>query len=109
MAEHTNSSDIVVWVIWRNRDPIPLRAARITKKSVYLKQNPLFPKRLFNSPAMYSLHSDTFDFYLSWEEAHNGMQRRAQDRVDALRRQLEQAKGDLGRIKGMKPPGEAKQ
>jgi hypothetical protein len=40
----------------------------------------------------------------TWEAAHAHMIDEAQSKVNSLRKQLECANGDLGRIKGMKPP-----
>lgn len=43
-------------------------------------------------------------FYDTWGEAHKHLLEKAQMMVDARRRSLEQAKGKLGQIKGMKEP-----
>jgi len=40
----------------------------------------------------------------TWQEAHELLIERAQQKVDMHRRHLEQAKGTLGNIKGMKQP-----
>lgn len=47
-------------------------------------------------------------YHDSWNEAHQYLTGKAQEEVDAIRRRLEQAKGKLGNIKGLKNP-EAKE
>jgi hypothetical protein len=42
------------------------------------------------------------NYFNTWEEAKNFLQDQADRKVDSLRRQLEQAKGEQGNIKGMK-------
>jgi hypothetical protein len=45
--------------------------------------------------------SDVFD---TWEEAHAELTRRADAKLSHARRQLEQAQGFAGNVRGMKPP-----
>lgn len=47
---------------------------------------------------------DWYSWHDSWEDAHAYIVAKAQAEVDALRNRLEQAKGKLGNIKGMKRP-----
>jgi hypothetical protein len=49
---------------------------------------------------------DVFD---TWEEAHAELTRRADARLNAARRQLEQAQGFAGNVRGMKPPQNKKE
>ena len=47
--------------------------------------------------------SDWSSWHDTWEDAHAFLIAEAENKVDSLRLQLEQAKGTLGQIKGMKP------
>jgi 2'-5' RNA ligase len=47
--------------------------------------------------------SEYYNWHDTWEDAHAFLIERAEAEVQALRNQLEQAKGRLGNIKGMKP------
>jgi uncharacterized protein involved in exopolysaccharide biosynthesis len=47
--------------------------------------------------------SEYYSWHDTWEDAHAFLIERAEAEVQALRGQLEQAKGRLGNIKGMKP------
>ena len=51
--------------------------------------------------------SDLVSYHETWADAHAAMLHKAELELDAARRQLERAKGDYGRIKGMKPPADA--
>lgn|SRR5574340_683707 len=48
--------------------------------------------------------SDSHLWTDTWEEGHAALMAKAEAEVASLRLQLEQAKGRLGNIKGMKPP-----
>jgi hypothetical protein len=47
--------------------------------------------------------SEHYNWHDTWEDAHAFLIERAEAEVQTLRNQLEQAKGRLGNIKGMKP------
>jgi hypothetical protein len=47
--------------------------------------------------------SEHYNWFDTWGEAHAFLIERAEAEVQALRNRLEQAKGRLGNIKGMKP------
>lgn len=47
--------------------------------------------------------SDWSSWHDTWEAAHAFLIAKAEEKVDSLRLQLEQAKVTLGQIKGMKP------
>ena len=47
--------------------------------------------------------SDWSNWHDTWEDAHAFLIARAEREVQSLRMRLEQAKGKLGQIKGMKP------
>lgn len=66
-------------------------AAYVELKSLY-SDNSLFRKKK---------DGDVFD---TWEEAHAELTRRADAHLNAARRQLEQAQGWAGNVRGMKPP-----
>lgn len=53
-----------------------------------------------------SKRSDWSNWHDTWEEAHAFLVDKAQREVDAIRGQLERAKGKLGNIKGMKKPAD---
>lgn len=44
------------------------------------------------------------EYFDTWEEAHDYLLKRQQERVDSLHRQLEEAKARLENIEGMKRP-----
>ncbi len=46
-------------------------------------------------------------YHDTWADAHAAMLAKAEREVDAARLKLERAKGEHGRIKGMKPPADA--
>lgn len=48
--------------------------------------------------------SEWEQFWPTWQDAHAHLLKRAEFRVNAARRELEQANGELGNIKGMKEP-----
>lgn len=47
--------------------------------------------------------SDWSNWHDSWEEAHAFLVTNAERDIESLRMRLEQAKGKLGQIRGMKP------
>jgi hypothetical protein len=47
--------------------------------------------------------SEHYNWHDTWEDAHAFLIERAEAEVQTLRNKLEQAKGRLGQIKGMKP------
>jgi hypothetical protein len=47
--------------------------------------------------------SEYYNWFDTWEDAHAFLIERAEAEVQALRGRLEQAKGRLGNIKGMRP------
>jgi hypothetical protein len=48
--------------------------------------------------------SDWTQYHDTWADAHAYLMGKAQSCVDSARRELEQANGRLGNVKGMKPP-----
>ena len=48
--------------------------------------------------------SDWSNWHDTWEDAHAFIVKNAELAVERLRTKLERAKGELGQIKGMKPP-----
>ena len=67
--------------------------SRVTDKMVFIQGG-----RRYAKESTYESWHDT------WEQAHAYLLSQAQGKVNALRLNLERANGDLGRIKGMKPP-----
>ena len=51
--------------------------------------------------------SDWHSYHESWADAHAALLAKAERELADIRRRLERAQGDYGRIKGMKPPAEA--
>ena len=70
----------------------PVTVDRFTDKSVWIN---------FRKCPRYI---DWRSYHETWEEAHKCLLQQAQQEVDSIRNQLERANGNLGRIKGMKPP-----
>ena len=52
-------------------------------------------------------YADCRSYHETWEETHQYLIDKAQQEVDSLRNQLARANGNLGRIRGMKPPEDA--
>ena len=46
-------------------------------------------------------------YHETWEDAHQACLAKAEHELAGARRRLEEAQGDHGRIKGMKPPADA--
>jgi hypothetical protein len=70
----------------------PVECERETESCVYIKGR------------RYAKESSWENYHDSWADAHAFLVDNAQGNVDGLRLKLEQAKGKLGQIKGMKPP-----
>jgi hypothetical protein len=83
-------------VNWNEIEPVEV--VRETKSQVVLLRKGIVQTE--RREAKRSEYSNWFD---TWEEAHAFLIERAEAEVQALRGQLEQAKGRLGNIKGMKP------
>ena len=53
-----------------------------------------------------SRESDWNSYHETWADAHAALLAKAERELTAARLRLEHAQGELGRIKGMKPPAE---
>jgi len=73
---------------------------RVTGKQVVIEARRLRAKKEERE----AKESSWYSWHATWAEAHARMLADAQARVDSLRMRLQQANGDLGRIKGMKDP-----
>ena len=60
-------------------------------------------KSLYSDNSQFQKKKDG-DVFDTWEEAHAELTRRADDKLNEARRQLEQAQGLAGNVRGMKPP-----
>jgi len=78
----------------------PVEVEHETEKCVFVRRE----GSAGTSVDRHAKHSQGYDFFDTWEEAHAKAMEFAQRRVDSARFQLEQARGHLGNIKGMKKP-----
>ena len=74
-----------------------IEVVRETKKQVVL------PANSWGKETSENKVSNWTNWHETWEEAHAFLVSKAEREVESLRLQLEQAKGRLGQIKGMKP------
>lgn len=71
------------------------------------KQVVLANKHRKNGEERENKETEWHSWHDTWEAAHARMLSDAQQKVESLRKQLERANGDLGRINGMKAPANA--
>ena len=74
-----------------------IEVVRETKKQVILPANSCGKEKIENKVSNWT------NWHETWEEAHAFLVSKAEREVESLRLRLEQAKGRLGQIKGMKP------
>lgn len=86
--------------MWRLRFGVinPVQCTKVTPGSVWPVER--------NGRREYRA-SDLVSYHETWADAHAALLGKAERELDAARRQLERARGDYGRIKGMKPPADA--
>lgn len=77
-----------------------IEVVRETKKKIVLPANSCGKEISENKVSNWT------NWHETWEEAHAFLVSKAEREVESLRLQLEQAKGILGQIKGMKPNAE---
>ncbi|MGZ3351739.1 MAG: hypothetical protein ACXU89_22660 [Xanthobacteraceae bacterium] len=86
-----------------------IEVVRETEQSVFLPVNARFlaGKKGVNERRD-AKRSTYVQYHDTWADAHAFLVGKAQREVESLRSRLEQAKGKLGQIKGMKPSERAK-
>ena len=76
----------------------PVEVIRATKKFVVVQA------AIGSRERKEAKESDWSSYFETWEGAHGYLMEKARRKVESLRLQLQQANGELGNIKGMKPP-----
>jgi hypothetical protein len=77
----------------------PHEVLRETASSVYVKWYRGEQRRQ-------SKNTQYCQWFDSWDAAHSALVMRCEREVEQLRRRLEEAEGNLGNVRGMKPPQE---
>mgnify|MGYP006284258461 CR=1 FL=1 len=97
-AMNTHQATVTVWRASMYELEIkPVAASKLTERTITLADD-IYGRKRIN-------RIGPFDSYFNtWEEAHAYLLEKAEERVTSARRQLEQANGYLGNVKGMKKP-----
>ncbi len=104
------STPIMMWRINDfSRKIEPIECSKVTEKSVFIVAEPNYEgeMRQLSKPQRESIVSTYRSYHKSWADAHAALLAKAERELADIRRQLERAQGDYGRIKGMKPPADS--
>lgn len=79
----------------------PVEVVKVTDKTVQVKERSWHGH---DSISRVAIKSEWQQHFRTWEEAHEYLMDRAQQKVESLRIQLQTANGFLGNVKGLKKP-----
>jgi hypothetical protein len=103
------STPIIMWRINFSRKIERVECSKVTEKSVFIVAEPNWngEMRQLSKPQRESIVSTYRSYHSTWADAHARLLANAESELASIRRNLEHAQVDYGRIKGMKPPADA--
>jgi hypothetical protein len=98
-----------MWRVNSSRKIERVECSKVTEKCVFIVAEPSWKGELhrFSRPQRENMASGYRSYHKTWADAHATLLAQAERELQDVRRLLERAQGEHGRIKGMKPPADA--